>query len=346
MIGALATSGRVLARHADVEAARQAAGAVMESAGPAGALRHSPTDTKGSALLQDYAYLAEGLLDLHDATGEPRWRDDAALLVDAAISHLWDPAGGGFFGAQQPGPLRLENGRDTELPSANGVMASVLLRLGRATGETRYSRLAQKTIEAFLPELERDPRGMETLAAAAVDCVRGLPGVDRPATPPGSPGGRPFCGDPWRTRGENLERLQELTLDASRATQPAARICRPRARKTNPLSFEGRARGRSVLHGRRRTTCLPKRMERSAYWLTGWKLGPYDRTYPAYVEDEVRAALADPADLLRGPRTLVRRGSRDDDRGAFVVEDGRYLSARWPGDAYLLARRFGGLVGA
>ena len=89
----------------------------------------------------------------------------------------------------------------------------------------------------------------------------------------------------------------------------------------------------------RRTTCLPKYMERSAYLATFWKLGRYYRTYPAYVEDEVRAALADPAaQLVRGPRTLSRRGTATDDSAAFAVEDGSYVSARWPGDSYLFAR--------
>jgi hypothetical protein len=36
----------------------------------------------------------------------------------------------------------------------------------------------------------------------------------------------------------------------------------------------------------------------------------------------------------------MARGTMTDDRPAFVVEDGSYLSARWPGDAYLFARRF------
>jgi putative intracellular protease/amidase len=104
------------------------------------------------------------------------------------------------------------------------------------------------------------------------------------------------------------------------------------------------ATGRSVLAGRR-TTCLPKYMERSAYLATGWRLGRYYRTYPAYVEDEVKAALDDPArQFERGPVVLAARGTESDDSPAFAVTDGNYVSARWPGDAYLFARRFGALL--
>jgi putative intracellular protease/amidase len=94
-----------------------------------------------------------------------------------------------------------------------------------------------------------------------------------------------------------------------------------------------------VLKGHK-TTCLPKYMERSAYFLTAWKLGRYYRTYPEYVEDEVKAALAAPADFVLGPRTLTERGTDQDDAPAFVVESGFYVSARGPGDAYLFAKRF------
>ena len=103
--------------------------------------------------------------------------------------------------------------------------------------------------------------------------------------------------------------------------------------------------GRSVI-AERRTTCLPKYLERSAYYLTAWRLGRYYRTYPVYVEDEVTAALIHPGQFERGPRELRRRGTATDDGPAFVVEDGRYLSARWPGDAYLFARRFAALLAA
>lgn len=117
--------------------------------------------------------------------------------------------------------------------------------------------------------------------------------------------------------------------------RPVAAICHGvlvLARTVDP------ATGRSVLHGRR-TTCLPRYMERTAFYLTAWRRGRYYRTYPAYVEQEVRAALARPEDFERGPRALTARGTDDDDGAAFVVEDGAYVSARWPGDAYLFARR-------
>jgi putative intracellular protease/amidase len=103
--------------------------------------------------------------------------------------------------------------------------------------------------------------------------------------------------------------------------------------------------GRSLLHGRR-TTCLPKYMERTAYFSTAWRLGRYYRTYPAYVEDEVRGALRDSADFVRGPRVLSKRGTDSDDAPAFVVEDDRYVSARWPGDAYLFAKTFAARLGS
>jgi putative intracellular protease/amidase len=102
--------------------------------------------------------------------------------------------------------------------------------------------------------------------------------------------------------------------------------------------------GRSALASRR-TTCLPKYMERVAYLTTAWRLGRYYRTYPAYVEDEVRAAHDNPGRQFEcGPVTLTARGTATDDGPAFVVQDGNYLSARWPGDAYLFGRRFRDLL--
>lgn len=124
--------------------------------------------------------------------------------------------------------------------------------------------------------------------------------------------------------------------------RPVGAICHGvlvAARATDPRT------GHSLLRDRR-TTCLPKYLERSAFALTAWRLGRYYRTYPAYVEDEVRAALAAGEQFARGPRVLSERGTATDDSAAFVVRDGNYLSARWPGDAYLFAKRFAAMLAA
>jgi putative intracellular protease/amidase len=86
-----------------------------------------------------------------------------------------------------------------------------------------------------------------------------------------------------------------------------------------------------------RTTCLPRYMEQAAWMATAWRLGDYYRTYPEWVQSEV---VRRGARFERGPIHLFAKGTEQDDRDAFIVEEGRYLSGRWPGDAWLLARRF------
>src|SRR3954447_14504650 len=180
---------------------------------------------------------------------------------------------------------------------------------------------------AFYKQLATAPEFLEPIAWDAID----------PAAYDGlvlagghAPGMRQYLASPV---------LQEKVAAFWKLERPVGAICHGvlvLARAVDP------ATGRSVL-ATSRTTCLPKFMERSAFLATAWKLGRYYRTYPTYVEDEVTAALKDPSLFERGPRS-TRRGSADDDTHAFVVEDGRYVSARWPGDAYLFARRFEALL--
>jgi putative intracellular protease/amidase len=132
------------------------------------------------------------------------------------------------------------------------------------------------------------------------------------------------------------ESLRKKVLEFWALRRPVGAICHGvvvLARTADPVT------GRSVLFDRR-TTCLPKYMEKTAYYLTAWKLGDYYRTYPEYVEDEVKSVLAHPEQFVRGPMHLMERGTADNDKPAFVVDDGHYLSARWPGDAYKFANVF------
>ena len=174
---------------------------------------------------------------------------------------------------------------------------------------------------AFYRELERSgalaaPKRWSECTPAAFDALFLAGGH--------APGMRQYLGS---------EPVQRLTAGFFATQKPIAAICHGVL-----VAARARTAGQSVLHGLR-TTCLPKYMERSAFLATFWRRGRYYRTYATYVEDEVVAALARPEDFERGPREMSRRGTRDDHTHAFVVEDGRYVSARWPGDAYLIARR-------
>jgi hypothetical protein len=51
-------------------------------------------------------------------------------------------------------------------------------------------------------------------------------------------------------------------------------------------------------------------MERAGYFATGWRLGRYYRAYPAYMQDEVPAALDHPPQLRRGPHHPARNAHR------------------------------------
>jgi putative intracellular protease/amidase len=184
---------------------------------------------------------------------------------------------------------------------------------------------AEPEPSAFYAQLAESPELRATVPWGEVD-VDGFDGLILPGGH--APGMRQYLGN----ADLRAQVARFWSLD-----RPVGAICHGvlvLARTRDPNT------GRSVLHDVR-TTCLPKYMERSAYLATFWKLGRYYRTYPAYVEDEVRAALADPdRQFQRGPIELSKRGTATDDRHAFVVEDGRYVSARWPGDAYRFAKAF------
>jgi putative intracellular protease/amidase len=100
--------------------------------------------------------------------------------------------------------------------------------------------------------------------------------------------------------------------------------------------------GQSVLYGKK-TTALPEFMELGAWALTKYKVGDYYRTYPITVQKEVSLALKQPSDFIVGPILSLRAALRDSPTKlhlGFTVQDGQYLSARWPGDAHRFATEF------
>jgi len=127
---------------------------------------------------------------------------------------------------------------------------------------------------------------------------------------------------------------QQVIVDAFDKNLPVASVCHGVLLLARSINSET---GRSVLHGRK-TTALPKSMELSAWLMTWLWLKNYYRTYDISVETEVKQALASTNDFKQGP-LLPFKDSANKLNG-FMVSDGNYLSARWPGDCFTLAQKF------
>ena len=156
--------------------------------------------------------------------------------------------------------------------------------------------------------------------------------------------------------------LQRLVGDFFAADKPVAAICHGVLLASRSL----RSDGRSVLYGRK-TTALTWSQEKTAslFARVGRPWDPdYYRTYKEApvqsdgfmsVEAEVTRALAHPGDFVAvaqgaphyGRKTSgLSRDSATDDSPAWVVQDGNYVSARWPGDAHAFASTFGRVLTA
>lgn len=131
--------------------------------------------------------------------------------------------------------------------------------------------------------------------------------------------------------------LQGVVATFFAAGKPVGAICHGVVLAARSMA----GNGRSVLHGRK-TTALLRSQELLAWNLTRLYLGDYYRTYPVTVEDEITAALARPEDFEHGPMPLRRDTPERPD--GFAVADGRYVSARWPGDAHRFARAVADLL--
>jgi uncharacterized protein YyaL (SSP411 family) len=177
-IGALARAGRILGSPRYLEAAGLAARFILGAMRRDGRLlRRWRAGTAGvSAFLDDYAFLADGLLDLHETTGNPRWLDAAGTLVDTLIAHYRDPRGGFYQTADDHEDLlvRPMTPLDDAVPSGNGVAARALIRLGLLARKPRYIEEARSTLRAFSSFMIRAPLATLTLirAAALIPNVR------------------------------------------------------------------------------------------------------------------------------------------------------------------------------
>ena len=163
MIAALAEGGRILKDERYLEAARRAAGFILERMRLAdGRLLHTYKDgqAKLDAYLDDYADLIDGLTRLYEATGEPRWIESALELAQIMIDEFADAEQGGFFftGNRHEALIaRQKDVHDNATPSGNGMAATALIRLGALTGRDDLTRAGRSALESVQSVLERQP---------------------------------------------------------------------------------------------------------------------------------------------------------------------------------------------
>lgn len=111
--------------------------------------------------LEDYAFLADGLLALYQASFDPRWFAEARTLMDQAIALFADEQNGGFFDTgsdHEELVTRPKDIMDNATPSGNSVAADVLLRLAALSGEDAYRERAEVYLQSLADVMVQHPQ--------------------------------------------------------------------------------------------------------------------------------------------------------------------------------------------
>jgi uncharacterized protein YyaL (SSP411 family) len=146
-LAALAEAARRLERTDYLDAARRLGEFVLGPLSDGDRLHRTfrAGEAKGTGYLEDYADAAHGLLELHVATGELRWLQEANRLARLAVELFGDDERGGFYLSPADGEELVARKKDLEdnpTPSGNSMLASVLLRLARVYGDDELERRA------------------------------------------------------------------------------------------------------------------------------------------------------------------------------------------------------------
>jgi uncharacterized protein YyaL (SSP411 family) len=123
----------------------------------------------GPGYLEDYAFLVHGLLNLHDATKQKQWLDEAIALSDVMVRfHGEEKRGGYFITANDHEKLfaRAKDEHDGATPSGNSVAVRNLVRLWKATGDERFRTEANKGFRYFAGSLKSYGPSLTKLATA------------------------------------------------------------------------------------------------------------------------------------------------------------------------------------
>ena len=120
----------------------------------------SGSEAKLNGYLEDYAYLADGLLALYQATFDTRWFVWAQELAEVMLAQFVDEDGGGFYDTSADHEAlihRPKNVQDNATPSANAMACRVLILLSLFTGDGRYADIAEEAVSALYPAMAQYP---------------------------------------------------------------------------------------------------------------------------------------------------------------------------------------------
>jgi uncharacterized protein len=102
------------------------------------------------ALLDDYVYFTEAMLEAHEVTGLRQYLNEAEDIMKRCLKMFWDNAEGGFFDTDgEVLGLRLKNIEDIPHPSANSTSIMLLLKLHLITGKQEYYAYAEIALKRF-----------------------------------------------------------------------------------------------------------------------------------------------------------------------------------------------------
>ena len=119
----------------------------------------------------DYAWLIDAFVRLAEARGEARWIDAARSAADGLMALFTDRESGGFFTTGDDAEqllVRQKDYYDGATPSANGVAALALLRLGALTGERTYTDAGERVLRWLADPMAQQPTAF-TYSLAALD---------------------------------------------------------------------------------------------------------------------------------------------------------------------------------
>jgi uncharacterized protein len=162
-LAALAEAGRRLGREDALEAATALAGFLLGPLSTADGRLHRTwrvSEAKHTGFLEDYAHVANGLYELHVATGELRWLEESRRLARLAVELFADEERGGFYHSPADGEQLVNRKKeldDNPTPSGNSMLAYVLLRLARIWGDAELEGHAVSVFRLIAPLVPRAP---------------------------------------------------------------------------------------------------------------------------------------------------------------------------------------------